>query len=113
MHRQALDGLESLRIEARFYEREAEVLRQRPDLAAAERSMAAANAAIGAAEADRYPRLNLVGNITPTRLIMNSGPAVSVTTWSITSSLLAPLIDGGRCVLESGHQARAGGHAVR
>ena len=74
----------------------AEVLRQRPDLAAAERSMAAANASIGATEADRYPRLNLVGNITPTRLIMNSGPAVSVTTWSITSSLLAPLIDGGR-----------------
>ena len=35
-HRQALDGLESLRIEARLYEREAEVLRQRLSNALAE-----------------------------------------------------------------------------
>ena len=74
----------------------ARVLAQRPDIAAAERKLAAASADIGHAEADRYPRLTLAGSITPTRLAFGSAPAFSLTTWSIGPSLVLPLIDGGR-----------------
>ncbi|HEY0878010.1 MAG TPA: TolC family protein, partial [Zeimonas sp.] len=41
----------------------ARVLAQRPDLVAAERAVAAAASELGAAEADRYPRLSLAGSI--------------------------------------------------
>jgi outer membrane protein TolC len=74
----------------------AQVVSQRPDVAAAERRLAAASADIGHAEADRYPRLTLSGNILPTRMYITPGPAFSLTTWSIGPSLVLPLFDGGR-----------------
>jgi NodT family efflux transporter outer membrane factor (OMF) lipoprotein len=74
----------------------AQVVAQRPDVAAAERRLAAASADIGHAEADRYPRLTLSGNILPTRMYITPGPAFSLTTWSIGPSLVLPLFDGGR-----------------
>ena len=74
----------------------AQVLAQRPDIAAAERDVAVASADIGVAEADRYPRLSLAGNITPTRSRLDGSPTISVTTWSIGPSLTLPLLDGGR-----------------
>jgi len=74
----------------------ARVVAQRPDVAAAERRVAAASADIGRAEADRYPRLTLAGSITPTRISIDSAPALSLTTWSIGPSLVLPLFDGGR-----------------
>ncbi|MBL8380621.1 MAG: efflux transporter outer membrane subunit [Burkholderiales bacterium] len=74
----------------------ARVLSQRPDLAAAERDVAAASAAIGFAEAQRYPRLSLVGSITPTRSRLDGSPTINVLTWSIGPSLTVPVLDGGR-----------------
>ena len=74
----------------------ARVLAQRPDLAVAEREVAVASASIGVAEADRYPRLSLSGNITPSRFRPDGGPSINVTTWSIGPSLTLPLFDGGR-----------------
>ena len=74
----------------------ARAISQRPDIAAAERRMAAASAEIGHVEADRYPRLTLSGSITPTRVSLGSAPALSLTTWSIGPSLELPLVDGGR-----------------
>lgn len=74
----------------------ARVLAQRPDLAVAEREVAVASAGIGVAEADRYPRLSLSGNITPSRFRPDGGSAINVTTWSIGPSLTLPLFDGGR-----------------
>lgn len=73
----------------------AEVIVQRPDLAAAERDLAAASAAIGSAKAARYPRLTVSGFITPLRLNTN-GQHTSATTWSIGPTLSMPLVDGGR-----------------
>ncbi|MBT9496154.1 MAG: efflux transporter outer membrane subunit, partial [Zoogloea sp.] len=73
----------------------AQVLAQRPDVAAAERDLAAASAAIGRAAAARYPRLSLAGSITPLRL-NTDGSRMSATTWSIGPTLSMPLFDGGR-----------------
>lgn len=74
----------------------ARLLAQRPDVAAAERDLAAASAEVGVAEAQRYPALSLSGNILPTRLWFNGAPPIAVSTWSIGPSLILPLFDGGR-----------------
>jgi len=70
----------------------ADVLRQRPDIAALERELAAASAAIGAAQADLYPSLSLSGSIA----VSASSLASSASTWSFGPSLSLPLFDGGR-----------------
>jgi len=73
----------------------AALLAQRPDIAAAERDVAAASATIGQAESARYPRLQLLGSLTPLRLTTD-GSTISATTWSIGAGLTLPLVDGGR-----------------
>lgn len=75
----------------------ARVLAQRPDLAALERELAAASAAIGQAEAARYPSLSLTGSVGPLRS-RTGGVTVNATTWSIGPALTLPLYDGGRRV---------------
>ncbi len=73
----------------------AQVLSQRPDLAAAERELAAASADIGVREADRFPRLSLLGSIGPLDF-STTGLAISGTTWTIGPSLTLPIFDAGR-----------------
>ncbi len=73
----------------------AEVLRQRPDLAALERELAAASADIGKAQAALYPSLSLAGNIGPLRS-QSGGLTVNASSWSIGPTLNIPLFDGGR-----------------
>ncbi|MEO7254208.1 MAG: TolC family protein, partial [Casimicrobium sp.] len=71
------------------------VLAQRPDVAAAERELAALTAEIGAAEADRYPRISLSGSVgySVSRL---AGITSDGTTWGFGPSLTVPLFDAGR-----------------
>ncbi|WP_017901791.1 efflux transporter outer membrane subunit [Pseudomonas asplenii] len=69
----------------------ADLVRQRPDLAASERELAAANAQIGAAEADRLPSLGLVGS-----LAVGTTTGQYSRTWSLGPQLSVPLLDGGR-----------------
>jgi len=71
------------------------VLSQRPDLAAAERELAALTAEIGAAEADRYPKLSLTGNI-GYGVARVAGANVNGATWGFGPSLSLPLFDAGR-----------------
>jgi NodT family efflux transporter outer membrane factor (OMF) lipoprotein len=71
------------------------VLAQRPDIAAAERELAALSAEIGGAEADRYPRISLTGSVgySVTRM---AGMSTEGATWGFGPSLTVPLFDAGR-----------------
>ncbi|MEO7241326.1 MAG: efflux transporter outer membrane subunit [Variovorax sp.] len=70
-------------------------LAQRPDVFAAELEVAAASAAVGAAEAERYPRLALSGSISALQL-RTSGFRSSFDTWSIGPlALTLPLLNYG------------------
>ena len=73
----------------------ARLLAQRPDVYAAESAVAAASADIGAAEADRYPRLSLQGSVAALQL-RSGGVRQSLETWTIGPVALSlPLFDGG------------------
>jgi NodT family efflux transporter outer membrane factor (OMF) lipoprotein len=73
----------------------AQLLSQRPDLVAAERTLAAASADIGVAEASRYPRLSLLGSVAVGRTSAG-GMTLNTSPWSFGPSLSLPLFDGGR-----------------
>lgn len=74
----------------------AQTLRQRPDIAAAERELAAASALIGLAQAARYPHLSLSGAIGYQTL--RSGEAtINGHLWSFGPATLSlPIFDAGR-----------------
>jgi NodT family efflux transporter outer membrane factor (OMF) lipoprotein len=72
----------------------ADTLRQRPDVRAAERSLAAATARIGVAEAQLLPDLRLTGNIGTSAFSI--GGLFNAITGGIFSSLSQTLFDGGR-----------------
>lgn len=71
-----------------------ELIAQRPDLAALERNLAAASAEVGVAQANRYPRLSLMGSISLNATQTNAGTS-SVSSWSFGPSLSLPIFDGG------------------
>jgi len=73
----------------------AQLLLQRPDIAAAERELAAASADIGVREAERFPRLSLLGSIGPLSFESGVG-SIAATSWSIGPSLSLPIFDAGR-----------------
>lgn len=74
----------------------AQTLRQRPDIAALERELAATSAEIGVAKADLYPSLSLNGSISWSA----SGSASGLKTWSFGPSLSVPLFDTGKRLAE-------------
>ncbi|MEW6446348.1 MAG: efflux transporter outer membrane subunit [Pseudomonadota bacterium] len=74
----------------------AETLHQRPDVRAAERTLAAETARIGQAEAARYPALTLSGSIGLDALTLDGLTGGRALSRSILASLTAPLLDGGR-----------------
>ena len=79
-----------------------DLLERRPDVASAERAMAAANAQIGVANAAFYPSISL-GALIGTqsrleRLLFNTASGI----WSLGLTLAQPLIDGGRIRANAG-----------
>lgn len=72
----------------------ADTLRQRPDVRAAERQLAASTAQIGVAEAQLYPALNITGNIGTAA--SSIGGLASVVTGSLFAGLTQLIFDGGR-----------------
>jgi multidrug efflux system outer membrane protein len=74
----------------------AELLAQRPDVFNAEREVAAASADVGAARAQRYPRLALQGSVGLANF-RSGGDNIALDTWSIGPlALTLPIFNGGR-----------------
>jgi len=74
----------------------ARVLVQRPDVHAAEQEVEAASAGVGAAQADRYPRLTLSGSIAA-GTVRTAGVTSDAQTWAIGPlAVTLPLFDAGR-----------------
>jgi NodT family efflux transporter outer membrane factor (OMF) lipoprotein len=78
----------------------ADVISRRPDLAAAERQLAAADARITQARAALYPRISLTtsnGTISDQLRDLTDGDFY---VWSIAGNLLQPIFEGGRLLAE-------------
>ena len=71
------------------------LLERRPDVAAAERQMASANAKIGVAQAAYYPSISLGGAITFLSGGLGTLLQLGSSVWSLGPQLAATLIDGG------------------
>jgi NodT family efflux transporter outer membrane factor (OMF) lipoprotein len=74
----------------------ADTLRQRPDIRAAERALAAETARVGVAEAARYPAFTLSGSIGLEALTLGSLGNAGAAASSLAAGITAPLFDGGR-----------------
>jgi NodT family efflux transporter outer membrane factor (OMF) lipoprotein len=73
-----------------------ELLERRPDIAAAERRVASANAQVGLAEIAYYPLVNILGSggfESGSITTLLQGPSAF---WSIGASVMATVFDGGR-----------------
>ena len=74
----------------------AQTIAQRPDVFSAERDVVVASAQVGAAKAQRLPRLSLNGSIAGTR-VTTGGIDQDGTTWSFGPLAISlPLFDGGQ-----------------
>lgn len=87
-----------------------DMLRRRPDVAAAERTLAAATADIGSAVAEQYPRFSLIGQLGQQATSRNSFSAAASRIWSIGPQVSVPIFNGGQ--LASQVQAREAGRDV-
>lgn len=74
----------------------ANAIRQRPDIASAERDLAEASANIGVEQANRFPKLSLSGNITPIFQNVNGAALTLAETWSIGPTINLPIFDAGK-----------------
>ncbi|MSQ18404.1 MAG: efflux transporter outer membrane subunit [Betaproteobacteria bacterium] len=87
-----------------------DVLERRPDVASAERAMAAANAQIGVANAAFYPSINLGGFLGTQSRALETLFSTPAYIWSFGASLAQVLFDGGRlranvANAQAGHEA--------
>ncbi len=72
------------------------LIERRPDIREAEQQLRAANARVGVAFADFFPRLSLTGlfgNVAPDVAVFTGGGAAA---WSAAAALTGPLFQGGR-----------------
>lgn len=74
----------------------ADVLRQRPDVVAAERTLASATARVGEATAAKYPSLSLSGSLGPEALAIGALTNGSSIAANVAGSLTQTIFDAGR-----------------
>ncbi len=89
-----------------------ELLERRPDVAAAERDLAAANARIGVAKASFFPVLSLTGSAGFLSADLNSLFDWSSRVWTVGPSLSLPIFAGGRLRANYHHSQAAFAEAV-
>ena len=82
------------------------LVRQRPDVQAAEALLHQATALLGVATADMYPQLNLTGSIGSETVQASDLFKTGSAAWNVGGSLTAPLFHGGE-LLSLKHAARA------
>jgi NodT family efflux transporter outer membrane factor (OMF) lipoprotein len=87
-----------------------DILQRRPDVAAAERAMAAANAQIGVARAAFFPSVNLGANYGTDSRSWSTLLAAPSLLWSVGVSITQTLFDGGR--VRAGVDFAQAGHAA-
>ena len=78
-----------------------ELLLRRPDLVAAERSLAAANARVAVARSQMFPSISLTGSLGKESRALSdlfSGPA---TAWNLVAGITQPIFAGGRLQAET------------
>jgi len=73
----------------------ADLLARRADLRSIERSLAAENARVGVAEADRYPRLSLSLSLGLLSLATGNFGSAASAMWNAGTGVKAPIYDGG------------------
>lgn len=73
----------------------AELLRARPDIATAERRVAAANAQIGVAQSAWFPRLNLTASGAYQAARFSDWLSSPINVWSLGPQLVLSILDGG------------------
>lgn len=74
----------------------ADLIRNRPDIRAAERQLASATARIGVAEAQLYPSISLGGSISPSYARFVGGSDTHRVSWAFGPTLNLPIFDGGQ-----------------
>lgn len=74
----------------------ADLLRRRPDIIAAERSLAAATARVASARAARYPSFGLSGSIGLEALSLEQLAGGATVAGALVGRLIAPIFDAGR-----------------
>ncbi|MEI8187276.1 MAG: AdeC/AdeK/OprM family multidrug efflux complex outer membrane factor [Chlorobiaceae bacterium] len=77
-----------------------ELVRQRPDILAAEAQLHAASAAIGVATAALFPSITLNGNYGQTSQTMNNLFNSSSNVWGVGANVTAPIFNGGTLLAE-------------
>lgn len=82
------------------------LLERRPDIRLAEQQVRAANAAVGVAIGDFFPRIGLTTFIGSTSTDLNKVLSSSANTWSMAAATLGPVFTAGRLTARS-RQARA------
>lgn len=74
----------------------ADILTSRPDVRLAERQLAQATARIGEAEAQRYPKISLTGNITTSAAQLGDLARNSSMSWAFGPTLSIPVFNAGQ-----------------
>ena len=72
-----------------------ELARRRPDILAAEAQLHAATAAVGVAEGNLYPRINLTATAGQQSITAEQVFDRASNVWSLAAGLVAPIFDGG------------------
>lgn len=90
----------------------AAMIRRRPDIRQTEQSLRAANAEIGAAIADYYPRIGLTAGAGRFSLDLSDFTDGAGNSWSVVSNVTGPIFQGGRLKAREA-QARAAWEEAR